>query len=106
MSNVQRLRCPSSITRQGFARQPLVRLAVAAGRPRDHLAGQRGRRRLLIPARTLQPIPDVLLVEAWRRATRRVVSDRPEARGVWGQQLVNQDELAIEQAKLHLGVGD
>ena len=60
----------------------------------------------MIPAGCVEPVAHVLLVERRLRAARLVLVDRPEAAGVRGQDLVDQDDLALDDAELELRVGD
>ena len=61
-------------------REPLQSLSVSRGSLLDDLAWKGRRRRLLVPATRLQPVSDVLLVEARLRPAHDVVGRRPEAR--------------------------
>ena len=82
----------------------LVRLAVPLRRLPHHRLGERRRRRQLVPARRLQVVAHRLLVERRRARAGSVAVQRPEPRRVRRQRLVDQDQLAVEQAELELGV--
>src|SRR5579864_7726348 len=86
--------------------QPAQRLQVPLGRPGNDLVRKRWSRRLLVPAKTLEIVADVLLVEGGLRTARPVLLDVPEAGGVGGHHLVDEDDLAVEAAELELGVGE
>ena len=69
------------------------------------LTRQGGRGRRLVPVEGFEIVADELLVEAGRIAAEHVVGFRPEAAGIRGQDLVDQDDLAVvEFAELELGV--
>src|SRR5262249_18582757 len=73
----------------------------------QHIERQRGSGGRFVPLLRLQPITHVLLVEARRIASRTILLDGPETRGVRRQRLVDQIELAGGVgAKLELGVRD
>ncbi len=73
-------RCQPRASRQGRARQPLVGLHVALPRGRTTSAGSGGRRRRLVPAGRLEPVPQRLLVER-RRRRRPAATGRPARTG-------------------------
>jgi hypothetical protein len=52
---------------------------------------------ILVPGRRFQPIADELLVERRRVLAGGILIDRPEARAVRRQDLVDQDEIAAGQ---------
>src|SRR3954467_15501755 len=91
-----------------LARDPLVRLAIERARALDHVVGQRGRRRRLVPAGARGPVAHVLLVERGLRAARRVAVGGPEAGGVRRQYFVaDHDPARFGVApELELGVGE
>src|SRR5579864_7900494 len=88
-----------------LGRQPAQRLQVSLGRSRNDLLGKRWSGRLLVPAETLEIVADVLLIEGSLRTARPILLDVPEAGGVRGHHLIDQDDLAVEVAELELGVG-
>src|SRR5579883_3630331 len=75
---------------------PFVAFDVALGRFGDDFVGQLGRGRGLVPAGGLQVVADVLLVEALLVLSSLVLVGRPVATGVGREQLINQDELALD----------
>ena len=80
-------------------------LAIALGRAIDDLGGQvRGLPRH-IPV-GLEPIADELFVVAGLDLALLVAGSRPETAGVGREALVDQRDLAINNTKLELGVGD
>src|SRR5262245_23429177 len=88
-------------------RQPLIRLQVLLARLIHHLYREGRRGTVLVPAGGLQPVAHELLVERRWIAAGAVLVGRPEARAVWSQHLVYQDQLAAGGgAPLELGVGD
>src|SRR5687768_8351662 len=88
------------------AGQSLVCLDVACAGVADHLGRKLWRRGLLVPAAGREPVAEVLLVEGRLLAARLVPLDGPEPRGVGREHLVDQRDLAIDDAELELGVGD
>ena len=71
------------------------------------LGRQGGGRRGLVPVEGVEVVADELLVEARRAHPRRVLVGRPEAGGVRGQHLVDEDEPAVfVHRELELGVRD
>ena len=87
------------------ARDDLEGLAIALGRAIDDLGGQvRGLPRH-IPV-GLEPIADELLVVARLDLALLVTGSRPETAGVGREALVDQRDLAINNTKLELGVGN
>src|SRR5208282_3632346 len=89
-----------------FAGQRLQGLEVPGPGVGDDLRGQRRRRRLLVPAQGFQVIPEILFVIALLRAAGAVVLLGPEAGGVRGERLVDEEQLAVRQAEFELGVRD
>src|SRR3954451_12953056 len=83
---------------EGLARDPLIGLDVARPGAVDDLRRQRRRRRRLVPAGLGCPVAHVLLVEARLGTARLVAGGGPEARGVWGQGLVAEDDRAVRAA--------
>src|SRR5215213_1017761 len=63
-----------------LAREPLVGGHVALAGGGHHVVGDRGRRRVLVPARAGGPVAHVLLVEGGLALARLVGVRRPEAR--------------------------
>src|SRR6185295_8639025 len=100
-------RMSSRFTESQFpAGQCAVRLLVLfAGTARD-LFRKRRRRRLLIPRYGFQVVANVLLVVGRLRASRIVGSRGPEAGGVRSQDLVGQNNFAVDQTKFKLGIRD
>ena len=99
---------PKPLT-QFFAGEGVERLEVTAPGVGDNLVGQGRRRGLFVPAQRFQVIPEILLVVALLGAAGPVVLLGPEAGGVRGQDLVDEQEFfvtAIGQAELELGVGN
>src|ERR1017187_5504504 len=90
---------------QRFARQALVSLAVLAAGLSDHLGPKPRRGRRPVPVEHIQVIAEALLVEAWRVRAGLVAVGGPEARGVGRQHLVDENDPAIQEAELKLGVG-
>src|SRR4029079_14919176 len=88
------------------AGDPLERLDVARARARDDRLRELGARLPLVPRLALQPVAHELFVEAGLRPARRVRRGIPEPRRIGGEDLVDQRELAIDQAHLELGVGE
>ncbi len=87
------------------ARDDLEGLAIALGRAIDDLGGQvRGLPRH-IPV-GFEPIADELFVVAGLNLALLVAGGRPETAGVGREALVDQRNLAIDDAELELGVGD
>ena len=90
-----------------LADDQLVGLDIPRARARDDVVGDRGRRRLLVPAACGGPVAHVLLVEARLAAADLKAVGRPVARGVGRQDLVADDQLAGGvEAELELGVGE
>ena len=83
-----------------------VRTDVALAGLGDHLGRHRWWRRSLVPARRLCPVAHRLLVERRRRGAGVPGLGRPEPAGVRRQDLVADDQLAVDEAQLELGVGD
>ena len=82
------------------------RASLVARRGAGHdIVGQRRRRRLTVPARGLDPVAHDLLVEARRADADVVLLDVPEARRIGRQDLVDERDLAVDEAELELGVG-
>lgn len=69
----------------------------------DHLLGQGGRRRGLVPRLSGQPVAEVLLVEARLALARLIALGWPEAGGVGRQHFVDEDQLAVDHAEFELG---
>src|SRR6266542_519853 len=88
---------PGEVRVESLAGDALVGLAVPGHGLLDHLGRERGRRRLVVPAGPVQPVPYVLLVEGGLRPAGRVSVGRPEPGGVGGQGLVDQDQLAVRE---------
>src|SRR5206468_897365 len=90
------------------ARDAFERLDVAAPGSLDDLRWQVRSGRPLVPARRLEPVADVLLVEARLRATGRVRRRVPEARGVGRQELVDEEQVVgtRPRAELELRVSE
>src|SRR5688572_13155481 len=90
-----------------LAGDPLVGVDVQLARPRDHVVGQRGGGRRLVPARAGRPVAHVLLVEARLTMPGLVAVGRPEARRVGGEHLVAEHDRAVgAAAELELRVGE
>src|SRR5579864_9279420 len=89
---------------QRLADQSLVSGQVAHAGLRHDLAGELRRLRLLVPTRAGEPVADELLVIRVRRRPHLIGGRVPVARAVRGQCLVNQDQLAVDEAELELGV--
>ena len=87
------------------ARQLLVGLNVLLGRLLDDVLGKMRRLARTVPV-GVQPVAHELLVEARLLAPDLVVVDGPEARTVGRQDLVAQDDRAIDGTELELRVGD
>src|ERR1700751_2739297 len=77
------------------AGEPPERFDVFLARALDDLVGQRGDRRLLVPADALEIIADELLVEAGLGAAGLVSVRRPETGRVGRQHLVDQDDSLL-----------
>src|SRR5215469_8077725 len=92
-----------------FERPPCERAislpVFLAGAP-GNLLRQSGRGRLFVPRDRLQVIAHILLVVRGLRASGLIGISGPKPRRVWRQHLVGQDDLAPDQPKLELGVGD
>src|SRR5687767_2373021 len=84
-------RIPSAF--QLSARQAPERVEIFRARPLDHVLGQAGYGRLLVPLDRLEIVAHELLVEARLRAAGRVAVRRPEARRIGRHHLVDQDDL-------------
>src|SRR3954452_7133907 len=113
------LSCPaaSSLARRSRPLQPrlerlagdaLVGLAVEGAGALDHVVGQRGRGRRLVPTRARSPVAHVLLVERGLARARRVSVGRPEARRIGREHLVaHHDPARLGVAtELELRVGE
>ena len=87
-------------------RDLFVRTDVALAGLGDHLGRHRWWRRSLVPARRLCPVAHRLLVERQRRGARVPGLGRPEPAGVRGEDLVADDQLAVDEPQLELGVRD
>ena len=59
---------------------------------------------MLIPIQRGEVIPQKLLVKAGLSLTRLILIHRPEAGGIRGQHLINQDQLIIDHAEFKLGI--
>src|SRR5207253_8958165 len=94
------------ISSQVLSHDALVRLAVALARALHHVRWKGGCGRLLVPAALHEEIAHVLLVERGRRAAGLVHLGVPVARGVRGQDLVDQRDAAVEHPELELRVGE
>src|SRR5262245_47683952 len=89
------------------ARQPAMGVEIFVARPLHHVVGERGYRRLLVPANRLEVVAHELLVEARLRAARTPLVGGPETRGVGRHHLVDENELLARcDAELELGVGE
>ena len=93
------------------ARNAFVGFDIARAGGVDDVGGQRRRRfvAVAVPAglRAGQPVADELLVEALLHDALLVVVGAPVARGVGGEDLVGQSQVAVlVDAELELGVGD
>ena len=83
------------------------RLAIVVAGARDDVRRQVRRRRLLVPVQRFQIVAHELLVETRRTDAGFVGGNRPEARRVRRQHLVDQHQIAgLVDAELELGVGD
>src|SRR5450755_2297293 len=90
-----------------LAADALVGLDVLLAGARDHVVGDRRRRRVAIPARPRRPVAYELLVEAGLAAAGLVAVGRPETRGVRRADLVADRQPAVGvQTELELGVGE
>src|SRR5437764_5480622 len=90
-----------------LAGDALVRVHVELARASDHVLGQLGCRRRLVPTRARGPVAHVLLVEARLTVAGLVAVRRPEARRVGREHLVAEDDRAVgAAAELELGVGE
>ena len=90
-----------------LAGDPLVGVDVQLARPCDHVVGERGRGRRLVPAGAGRPVAHVLLVEARLAVAGLVAVGRPEARRVGRQHLVAEHDRAVgAAAELELRVGE
>src|SRR5205823_14695142 len=76
------------------AGEPPARLDVAVEGPLDDVGGELRRRRLLVPARLVEPVADELLVERGGLLAGQPLSDVPVAGGVGGEDLVDQQQLS------------
>src|SRR4051812_38849029 len=92
--------------RERLAGDPLVGILVTLPRAVDHLVGDRGRRRRLVPARLARPVAHVLLVKRRLGAPGLVAVGRPEAGAVGREHLVaDHDPSRAVAAELELRVG-
>src|SRR2546427_811345 len=64
-----------------------------------HVLGERRGGRLTVPARFVEPVADVLFVEADLALACLVFVYFPEARGVGGEEFVYDDQLAVQEAE-------
>ena len=102
----RRARRPSSRGRCSRLGQAAPRLQVLLGGPGGHLGRQLGTGRRLVPVERLEVVAHVLLVVARLALAGLVAVRRPEPRRVGRHGLVDEDQLAVEDAELELGVGD
>src|SRR5262249_25655689 len=80
----------SHYSRQFLSRQARVRLQVFVPGSRHDFFGHIRRRAVLVPAGGFQPVADELLVIGRRALANTVLIQRPEARTVRGQNLVDE----------------
>src|SRR5215217_2781978 len=99
------MRAVLSIDSKILSRQKLERFEVFVARVLHHVGGELGAGRFLVPGERLEPVAQVLLVEALLVAAFGVILGGPEARGVGREHLVDEDDLAVLRAELELGVG-
>ncbi len=59
-----------------------------------------------IPGEGFQIIADELFIEAGGADAEAVFGLRPEPGGVWGEALVNEDDLVVPEAEFEFGIGD
>src|SRR5260370_23111659 len=90
---------------EGRAGQSFVGLSVLRCRFEDYFFGKGRRRRLLVPVQCLQIVANELLVEGFLRTARGIACRRPIAGGIRCQHFIAEHDLAIDQAKLELRVG-
>src|SRR6185369_1012881 len=76
------------------AGDPPERLHVAVERALDHVGRELRWRRLLVPARLVEPVADELLVERGGLLAGQPVGDVPVAGGVRGEDLVDQQQVS------------
>jgi hypothetical protein len=74
--------------------------------PATTSSGSSGAGVLFVPVQGLEPVADELLVEARLRAAGLVIIGGPETGGVGREHFVGEDELAVNEAELELGIGD
>src|SRR3954452_25439150 len=70
------------------------------------LRRQLGGLAILVPASLRQPIANELLVVRWLSAPRLILIRWPEARAIWRQYLIDQNQLIIHQPELKLRIRD
>src|SRR5207247_3299349 len=83
---------------------PPVALAIALARAANDLRRQRGRGRLLVPAALHQKVAHVLRVEGRGCAPWAIDIGVPVPRGVGGEELIDDDELAVVETELEFRV--
>ena len=86
------------------ASQPAIRFDVLRARARYHVFRERRHGRLLVPMDLFQVVADELLVEARLRPPGVILVLRPVARGIGCQNLVAENDLAVELSELELRI--
>src|SRR5947209_18866092 len=91
-----------------WAGQGLIRMDILGPGLRHHVVGQARGRARLVPARGVEPVADILLVERGLGAAGLISVLRPVARAGGREGLVDQEELAgcWGQAERRLSVGE
>src|SRR5207248_1098936 len=84
--------------------EALVGLQVLRLGPGHDFRRQRRCRRSFVPSECFQVIAHELFVEAGLAPARAVLVGGPEAGRIRREHLIDQDELALEQSELELGV--
>jgi hypothetical protein len=91
---------------QRVAGDALIGFPILVPRPGDHVGGQRGRGRLLVPTDALEVVADELLIERRLRLAGRVEVRGPEPRRIGSKGLVDPNQFVADEAEFEFCVGD
>src|SRR5882724_353487 len=92
--------------REFASREATKCFAIFRGSFFDHIIGQLGSRRSLVPVERLQVIAHELFIKTGRTLPYDIFIDRPEARGIRGKAFIDQEQFAINHAELKFRICD